>query len=465
MEELSSRISSSSGEASPASTMARRRPSTSRTMRPYEPGSSASKERTVTAAPSRRCAARSSSSTVVVSRGASPARTSTSPSNPSREAWAAAAASPVPRGSSWTATTTPSGRVSASSARVSGEVTTTSGSGSNPRTATTTQSTSRRPRSGWRCLGRRDRMRVPSPAARTTAARGVRVTRWESWLGREDSNLRSRDQNPLPYRLATPQRHGQRSPSSLAPIDEQHHQQDEREDDEHGDRQELDQLPEQRDEKCDELRDGCRPGDLADQVVRGLASHQEVKTDRDERGSEHPEPAQTARQDEDGLQERDEEREAQAHLVQPAAGSALTRLHDRQCGHGREVTRRVRRPTSGPRREGFSPSPARAPAGERVRRRTGRRRRGRRGRRPRPGAPERTARRPPPPRSRSPERRRSPAAAGRRRAPRAAPSYALRIPPGPRARRGARTSPRSSPSGLCAEGRREPSSPEGARAA
>jgi hypothetical protein len=25
------------------------------------------------------------------------------------------------------------------------------------------------------------------------------------WLGRQDSNLRSRDQNPLPYRLATPQ--------------------------------------------------------------------------------------------------------------------------------------------------------------------------------------------------------------------------------------------------------------------
>ena len=26
-----------------------------------------------------------------------------------------------------------------------------------------------------------------------------------SWLGRQDSNLGSRDQNPLPYRLATPQ--------------------------------------------------------------------------------------------------------------------------------------------------------------------------------------------------------------------------------------------------------------------
>ena len=27
----------------------------------------------------------------------------------------------------------------------------------------------------------------------------------ESWLGRQDSNLGSRDQNPLPYHLATPQ--------------------------------------------------------------------------------------------------------------------------------------------------------------------------------------------------------------------------------------------------------------------
>ena len=27
----------------------------------------------------------------------------------------------------------------------------------------------------------------------------------DEWLGRQDSNLGSRDQNPLPYRLATPQ--------------------------------------------------------------------------------------------------------------------------------------------------------------------------------------------------------------------------------------------------------------------
>ena len=30
----------------------------------------------------------------------------------------------------------------------------------------------------------------------------------KKWLGRQDSNLGSRDQNPMPYRLATPQRAG-----------------------------------------------------------------------------------------------------------------------------------------------------------------------------------------------------------------------------------------------------------------
>src|SRR3954454_1664982 len=39
------------------------------------------------------------------------------------------------------------------------------------------------------------------------------------WLGRQDSNLGSRDQNPLPYRLATPHRPGivpQPAPLQLA---------------------------------------------------------------------------------------------------------------------------------------------------------------------------------------------------------------------------------------------------------
>ena len=54
-------------------------------------------------------------------------------------------------------------------------------------------------------LGRSDRIRVPRPAAITTAA-SEEVMDGKSRLGREDSNLRSRDQNPLPYHLATPHR-------------------------------------------------------------------------------------------------------------------------------------------------------------------------------------------------------------------------------------------------------------------
>ena len=34
-----------------------------------------------------------------------------------------------------------------------------------------------------------------------------------TWLGRQDSNLGSRDQNPLPYRLATPQESGSKVPA------------------------------------------------------------------------------------------------------------------------------------------------------------------------------------------------------------------------------------------------------------
>src|SRR5205823_1750220 len=91
------------------------------------------------------------------------------------------------------------------------DVTTTSGSGSSPRAASITQSTRRRPRSGCRCFGVSERMRVPSPAARTTAASRLSVTEREL-LGRQDSNLGSRDQNPLPYHLATPhKRHQSRS--------------------------------------------------------------------------------------------------------------------------------------------------------------------------------------------------------------------------------------------------------------
>src|SRR4029077_17892111 len=69
------------------------------------------------------------------------------------------------------------------------------------------QSTIRRPRIGCKCFGTAERIRVPRPPAITTEASGVSFTaeRLETRLGRQDSNLGSRDQNPLPYRLATPQ--------------------------------------------------------------------------------------------------------------------------------------------------------------------------------------------------------------------------------------------------------------------
>ena len=111
-----------------------------------------------------------------------------------------ARASPVPRGSAWTATSTPSNALAPS-----GDVTTTSGSASTARAASTTQSTIRRPSNAWKCFGVAERMRVPRPPASTTAA-GFCTVHSGSLLGRQDSNLGSRDQNPLPYRLATPQR-------------------------------------------------------------------------------------------------------------------------------------------------------------------------------------------------------------------------------------------------------------------
>ena len=36
----------------------------------------------------------------------------------------------------------------------------------------------------------------------------ARTTKTQNWLGMRDSNPRSRDQNPLPYRLANPQYRG-----------------------------------------------------------------------------------------------------------------------------------------------------------------------------------------------------------------------------------------------------------------
>ena len=184
MPELTSRNASSSGEASAASTIRASRPSSSRTIRPYAPTSAGSKERTVAAAPAARCVSTSARIVSGLSAGTSPLRTRTSPPKASSAPRAWRTASPVPSGSSCTAISTPSSR-----ALVCGEATTTIRSTPASRAASTTQSTILRPRIGCRCFGVALFMRVPIPAAITTAASssamsvrggwGARIRTWD----------------------------------------------------------------------------------------------------------------------------------------------------------------------------------------------------------------------------------------------------------------------------------------------
>ena len=81
------------------------------------------------------------------------------------------------------------------------------------------------------------------------------------WLGRQDSNLGSRDQNPLPYHLATPQGHG-----SLATVEEQNGEPDDGEDDEPHDHEPLDDDGEEDEQEREQLRRGEDPQHLADEV-------------------------------------------------------------------------------------------------------------------------------------------------------------------------------------------------------
>src|SRR5690606_34020698 len=54
-------------------------------------------------------------------------------------------------------------------------------------------------------------------AAPAAAGETAKTAKTGIWLGRQDSNLRSRDQNPLPYRLATPHRSRRRKNLARSP--------------------------------------------------------------------------------------------------------------------------------------------------------------------------------------------------------------------------------------------------------
>src|SRR3954451_21706569 len=261
MDELTSRIASCSGVASTASTIASRRPSAERTMRPYARVSGGANESTVAAAPSLRWVSRSARSNSVVSSGVSPESTSTSPLCPSRRVRAERTASPVPSGCSCTATSFPS-----NAARLSGDVTITSGCGSSARAASTTQSSSRRPSSPCRCFGVADRMRVQRPAAITTAARLLGIWAMAGAPGFEPG-IAGPKPAALPLGYAPPEHHGNEAPTRaqiLAPVGEDEKERDRREDHDRDDRRPEDDEREDRDQHGEQLRDRENPGHLAE---------------------------------------------------------------------------------------------------------------------------------------------------------------------------------------------------------
>src|SRR5262249_27689859 len=248
----------------------------------------------------------SSASTPVVIVAASPVTTSTSPSKPSRLSRAAAAASPVPRGSRCTATVTPS-----NASLASGAVTTTSGSGPSPRVASITQSARRRPGSGCRCFGVSERMRVPSPAARTTAASFEFVTEiagapgfepgiagpkpaalplgyappscvWLSdivcWTAAPDTGTASRRRRKRRLGTWLPRISGE----SLAPVVEEKQQGDSGEDRGEDERQPAEQDAEDHDHHGEALGGAGDPGNLVRRVRLRVAAPEGIeREDRD----------------------------------------------------------------------------------------------------------------------------------------------------------------------------------------
>ena len=160
--------------------------------------SAGSKERTVAAAAAARCVSTSAADRLGRSAGTSPLRTRTSPSKSPSASRAQRTASPVPRGSSCTATSTPR-RARASTARRRRRA--------DPRRLRAPRRRPSRPSAGRAADGGASASRSscacrslrPSQLLRARFAMSVKR------LGRQDSNLGSRDQNPLPYHLATPQ--------------------------------------------------------------------------------------------------------------------------------------------------------------------------------------------------------------------------------------------------------------------
>ena len=185
-----------------ASTIDSRSPPASRTIAPVAAESSGTKERTVAPAPCARCVLDERLEELVVSSGVSPERTRTSS--------APASASPALRDRVARAERPLLNRDRRSPGNAVGRVRRGDDderlrrrAGARPRRSSPPSAArgagagaSARP-TACACPGLR-------PSRRLRALRGSGT--WSArWLGRQDSNLGSRDQNPLPYHLATPQ--------------------------------------------------------------------------------------------------------------------------------------------------------------------------------------------------------------------------------------------------------------------
>src|SRR5262245_45970421 len=152
-------------------------------------------------------------------------------------------------------------------------------------------------------------------------------------LGRQDSNLGSRDQNPLPYHLATPQS-GARS---LAPRREEEHQGERREDPDGDQRERPDHDREDRDEHHEGLRDGCDPGDVPDRPRAKAVSEPEEDHDDDNRDRKRQQPRDSVDDQEEALDDRDPDRDCDPALVEPAAEAALAMLYDAWFEHAAKL--------------------------------------------------------------------------------------------------------------------------------
>jgi hypothetical protein len=137
------------------------------------------------------------------------------------------------------------------------------------------------------------------------------VTCSVKWLGRQDSNLGSRDQNPLPYRLATPHQSGarslQRPVHGSAPIAQENDEDSDSEDDD--DRYGQGRHDGRRDghEENEQLGDGCDPRHRADISASVIAPEQAVEGDAPERQEHNGPPREGTGQRGNTFHSRDDE--------------------------------------------------------------------------------------------------------------------------------------------------------------